>query len=363
MARLSRYLLKLFSVEAAALFAVAALLLFLIQCLRLFDLVSTRGQSLFTLLGQAALGMPSLGIVFLYVCLAIGLGRALRTLQDRSELQIIHVNALVPALMQAVLAYALGGMVLLLGLAHIVEPASVRTTSAWSESIAADLVSRSMIPHRFTEIVDGVSMIIGSRDAEGQITDFFADDTRNVALRRTYFANSALITRDDQGFVLRLRDGSIQQLSAAKRLSEISFTRYDLALDALTGDVDAGGDSLARTSSLEIIGKALRGKDLSRNEGRALVRRTVEGLRVVALCLFVAALAIFPTGNRRRISAPIELVALGAAFAERGITSYVKLPSPIDLVGGPLLLMLAALVILAIRFRVFVPLRIKRQPA
>jgi lipopolysaccharide export system permease protein len=362
MARLSRYLLKLFSVEAMSLFAVAAILLFLIQCLRLFDLVSTRGQSLLTLLGQAALGMPSLGIVFLYVCLAIGLGRALRGLQHKSELQIIHVSSLVPALMRAVLVYALGGMVLLLGLAHIVDPASVRTTSTWSESIAADLVSRSMIPHRFTEVVTGVSMIIGSRDSEGQITDFFADDTRSASSRRTYIAKSALITRDDQGFVLRLRDGAIQQFSATKRLSEISFTRYDLALDSLTGEAEAV-DSLARTSSLEIVGRALEGKNLTRNEVRALVRRTVEGLRVVALCLFVAALAAFPSGNRRRIAAPIELVALGAAFAERGITSYVSLPSPVDLFAGPLLLTLVALVILAIRFRVFVPMGIKRQPA
>jgi lipopolysaccharide export system permease protein len=362
MARLSRYLLRLFSIEAMALFAVAAFLLFLIQCLRLFDLVSSRGQSLLTLLGQAALGMPSLGIVFLYVCLAIGLGRALRGLQDRSELQIIHVSSLVPALMQAIWLYALGGTVFLLFLAHVVDPASVRTTAKWSESIAADLVSRSMIPHRFTEIVDGVSMIIGSRDSEGQITDFFADDTRNPQSRRSYVASSALITRDEQGFVLRLKDGAIQQFSASKRLTEISFTRYDLALDELTGEAEEV-DDLARTSSLEMVGKMLRGKDLTRAETRALVRRTVEGLRVLAICIFVVSLAVFPTGNRRRFAAPIELVALGAAFVERGITSYVKLPSPIDLTAGPLLLLIAGLVILAIRFRVFVPMRIKRQPA
>ena len=362
MARLSRYLLRLFSVEAMALFAVAAFLLFLIQCLRLFDLVATRGQNLVTLLGQAALGMPSLGIVFLYVCLAIGLGRALRGLQDRSELQIIHVSALVPALVRAVLVYALGGTLLLLVLAHFVDPASTRTTNDWSESIAADLVSRSMIPHRFTEIVDGVSMIIGSRDSQGQITDFFADDKRNPQSRRTYFAKSALITRDEQGFVLRLSDGALQQFSATKRLSEVSFARYDLALDELTGEAEQG-DSLARTSSLEIIGKALSGESLNRAENRALVRRTIEGLRVFALCVFVAALSMFPTGNRRRFAAPIELVALGAAFVERGITSYAPIAAPYDLAAGPLLLTLAALVILAIRFRVFVPMRIKRQPA
>jgi lipopolysaccharide export system permease protein len=345
-----------------ALFAVAAFLLFLIQCLRLFDLVSTRGQSLLTLLGQAALGMPSLGIVFLYVCLGIGLGRSLRGLQDRSELQIVHVSALVPALMSAVWTYALGGGLLLLFLTHIVDPASVNTTNKWSESIAADLVSRSMIPHRFTEIVDGVSMIIGSRDAEGQITDFFADDKRNPESRRTYFAKTALITRDDQGFVLRLRDGALQQFSATKRLSEVSFTRYDLALDEFTGETEAT-DSLARTSSIDIVRKMLRGKALDRNETRALVRRTVEGIRVVSMCLFVAALAAFPTGNRRRFAPPIELIVLGVAFIERGVTSYARLPSPIDLAAGPLLLGILGLVILAIRFRVFVPMRIKRQPA
>ena len=61
MARLSRYLLRLFWSEAMALFAVAAFLLFLIQCLRLFDLVSDKGQNVLTLIGQALLTMPGLG--------------------------------------------------------------------------------------------------------------------------------------------------------------------------------------------------------------------------------------------------------------------------------------------------------------
>jgi lipopolysaccharide export system permease protein len=362
MARLSRYLLRLFSVQAMALFAVAAFLLFLIQCLRLFDVVSTRGQSLLTLLGQAALGMPSLGIVFLYVCLAIGLGRALRSLQDRSELQIIHVSALTGALMRSIVAYAGLGAVAVLLLSHLVDPISVRAQQHWSESIAADLVSRSMIPHRFTEVVDGVSMIIGSRDSEGQITEFFADDTRNPQSRRTYFAKTALITRDEQGFVLRLRDGALQQFNQDERLSEVAFARYDLALDELTGEAEAT-DSLSRTSSVEIIGRVLAGKKATSAEIRVLGRRTVEGFRVIALCLFVAGLVVFPNGNRRRFALPIELVVLAAAFGERGLTSYVRLPSPVDQGAGPILLAFLALVILAIRFRVLVPLRLRKQPA
>lgn len=361
MGRLSRYLLRLFSIEAMALFVVAAFLLFLIQCLRLFDLVTTRGQNLFTLVGQAALGMPSLAIVVLYVCFGIGLGRALRNLQDRSELQVIHASALTAPLMRSVMVYALGGAVVLLGLSHVVDPLSVKSLRNWSESIAADLVSRSMIPHRFTEVVDGVSMIIGSRNAQGEISDFFADDTREVDTRRTYFARTALITRDEQGFILRMQDGAIQTFPAGEGMSQISFTRYDLALDALTGDAEAG-DALAGVTSIEIAGKVLSGGRLSRAEGRLLARRSVEAARVLGICLLVAALAAFPTGNRRKTRAPIELVVLGAAFLERGLGSYIPLPQPFDLAFGPSLLLAIALIILAVRFRIlsFGPRRRKR---
>jgi lipopolysaccharide export system permease protein len=358
MARLSRYLLRLFTSEAMALFAVALVLLFLIQCLAQFGIVAERGQSLLALLGQAALGMTSPAIVVLYVCLGIGLGRALRGLQERSELQVIHVNVLVGALLRSVFVYALGGSAVLLLLAHLIDPLSAKTTDSWSASIAADLVSRSMVPHRFTEVDEGVSMIIGSRDANGEITDFFADDTRDPASRRTYFAQSAIITRDEQGFVLRMQDGAIQRLSAEKRISQISFARYDLALDELTGDIESSS-GLTATSSIDIVQEGLAAGKWTKAQVEALTRRTVEGFRVLAMCLFVASLAMFPNGNRRRFALPLEIVILGAAFIERGITSYAPVPEPYDLAAGPVALAVAAIAVLAVRLRVFLPVRRK----
>lgn len=356
MRRLSRYLLRLFSVEAMALFGIAAFLLFLIQCLRLFDFVAIREQSLLTLLGQALLGMPGLGIVFLYVCIGIGLGRALAGLERRSELQIIHVSVLLPSLLRAIAGYAAGGTALLLVLAHVVDPLAVRTANNWSASIAADLVSHSMVPHQFTEVADGVSMIIGSRDSQGRITDFFADDSRE-ALRRTYFAKSALIVRDEQGYILRLQDGAMQQMTGEKRFSEVSFASYDLSLDRLTGSARSGG-GLEGTPSYELIGR-----ELSPAESETLLKRSAEGVRVIAICLLVAALAIFPSGKRRRAGVPIELSVLGAAFVERGLTSYLPAPAPFNVASGSLLLGLVSLAVLLIRLRVFVPVGIRRIAA
>lgn len=357
MGRLSRYLLRLFFSEAMALFAVAAFLLFLIQCLRLFDVVANKGQSLTTLLGQALLGMPSLGIVFLYVCLGIGLGRALRNLQSTSELGIIHSSALLPALLRAIGVYGLGGALAVLVLSHIVDPLSQRSTNDWSASIAADLVSRSMIPHKFTDLVTGVSMVIGARDFAGNITDFFADDTRDAEQRRSYFARSAIIVHDEEGYILRMREGAVQYLTSDKRFSQISFDQYDLSLDSLT-DPDEVKDPLAQVSSLDILASG----NLNRAAVKTLLKRSGEGLRVIAICLFVAGVAAFPTGRRRRTEIPIELAVLGIAFLERGITSYLPGPGILGVASGSVILIAIGTVLLLVRLRVFRPV-LRRRPA
>lgn len=362
MARLSRYLLRLFWSDAMALFAVAAFLFFLIQCLRLFDLVSGKGQGLFALVGQALLSMPGMAIVFLYVCLGIGLGRALRNLQGSSELQIIHSSSLLPALLRAVGLYTLGGAALVLFLSHIAEPLGVRATNDWSASIAADLVSRSMIPHRFTELGGGVSMVIGARDSGGNISDFFADDPRDPDSHRTYFAKSAIITHDEQGYVLRMQDGAVQYLTADGRFSQVSFDKYDLPLDRLTGD-SAQRDDIAQSSSLDLVGAALASGQWDGAVVRALLKRSGEGIRVVAMCLLVASLALFPTGARRRVEIPIELVVLGGAFAERAFTSYVGGPGILGVASGSVLLTAVAALILLVRLRAFRPVQLRQAIA
>jgi lipopolysaccharide export system permease protein len=361
MARLSRYLLRLFWSEAMALFAVAAFLLFLIQCLRLFDVVSDKGQSLLTLVGQALLGMPALAIVFLYVCLGIGLGRALRNLQGSSELGVIHSNGLLSALLRAIALYTLMGAVLLMVLAHVADPLSVRASNQWSSSIAADLVSRSMIPHKFTELQSGVSMVIGARDLGGNITDFFADDTRDPAQRRTYFAKSAIISHDDEGYVLRMHDGAVQYMTDDQRFSQVSFQSYDLALDRLTGSV-TNDDPLASTPSFDLVRDALFSGHWSSDVVKTLWRRSAEGLRVIAMCLFVAALAAFPSGKRRGFEVPIEMAALGVAFVERAITSYFPVgPGLIAAAPGAIAITLIGLVLMGRKLRIFQRVPIRRR--
>ena len=318
-----------------ALFAVAAFLLFLIQCLRLFDLVSGKGQSIVTLVGQALLGMPGLAHGF-PLCLPGHRPRpgAAEPAGEQRTRRSSIATAWCRRCCGPSRSTSLGGAAVVLLLSHVLDPLGVRSTNDWSQSIAADLVSRSMIPHRFTALGGGVSMVIGGRDSQGNITDFFADDPRDPDSHRTYFAKSAIITHDEQGYVLRMHDGAVQYLTADRRFSQIAFQQYDLPMDRLSGDASSA-DPISLTPSYDLIGQALAtgvwDPDVVKAAAQAHRRR-------VSACSPSAALspafAMFPNGARRREGLPIEITVLVAAFVERTVTSYLVGPGILGVASG-----------------------------
>lgn len=354
MTRLSAYLVRLFASDAAALFGVASFLLFLIQCLRSFDVVSVKGQDLLTLAGQALLIMPTMAVVFLYISAAIGLGRGLRALQASQELHIIHVSQRSSVLIGAIALFIVCGMTAVLLLSNFVKPATQRQYNEWSASVAADVVGRALTSNRFTEVVPGVTIAIGGREAGGELQDFFADDRRDPESRRTYIAKSALVTSDDEGYVLQLHEGAIQYMTAEMQFSTVSFQRYDLAMDRLTGATGSRNET-AETDTATLIMQALDEGRMRGNARREIGERMGEGIRLVGLCLFVAALMVVPHSRRAGREVPIEIVVLVVAFIERGISSSYQpdwLPAPV--VASFALIALSVLVLL-LRFRAFRP--------
>lgn len=355
MTRLGTYLFKLFAAEAAALFGVALTILYLVQTLRIVEVGAVRDRGLGTLFWQTILGLPPLSIAFLYVCLAIGLARALRAMQGSRELHIIHVSQRLPLLIGTILGYAAVGTLLVWLLAHVIEPIASRENNQIKAQAAADLVGRSLVPNRFAELGDGVTITVGGRGADGQITSFFADDRRDAATRRTYIADSAVITADELGFVLQLEDGTIQYRTADGQFSEISFERYDIALERLTGDEDTG-DRRGDQTTYGMIMRAMATGDFPAAWQRGIAERTADGLRVLALCLFVASISAFPSGRRREPLLPVEISVLGAVLFERAVTSYAPIGGWAGQLTGVAVLILIAVAILIYRLRVFVPL-------
>ena len=320
MDRLSRYLQGQFFAQALTIFAAGGALIWLMQLLRLFDLVSSKGQNFLTLMGQSALTTPTFARSILYVCLAIGLVRGLRALQASRELHTIHAAQRTGALWRAIVSFALIGAAAVTLVTNWIEPHSRKISADWSAAIAADVVGRALVPGRFTEIEDGLVFSISARQRDGTLVDFFFDDTTN-ATRRTYFADTASVFQDDDGYQLILNNGAIQYESSNRAgLSQIRFSQYHISLASLL-DAASATRGIDQTDSIELLSDVLAGTATS-GMVRALNERLADTLRALAICALAAAACAFPDGGRGRRRVPMELVVLLVAFGEQAISAF-----------------------------------------
>jgi lipopolysaccharide export system permease protein len=363
MTRLSAYLLRLLARETLTMLALMLGLLFLVQCLKIFDVIVVQGQNLWTLVGQAALGMPPLAIVIAYVCMGIGMVRALGALQSSHELHIIHTNRQLGSLFGGIALFAIASAAVVLALSNFVEPWANRRLDDWSASIAADIVGRTLTPHRFSQVVSGVTIVIGGRRGTGDITDFFADDTRDPTMRRTYSAKTAKVGTDASGYVLEMHDGTLQYLSADNDFSQVSFKTYNIALDKLT-QPDVSRNGLDERTTPELIAIASKGGGKwTGSTVHELIDRLSEGLRAISMCVFMAALTAFPHARRGRARFPLELIPLLVAYADKSITSSLGGPPGLLQLAGPLAVLVIGIVMLGYRLRLLRPVMRAARPA
>lgn len=352
MTRLRLYLLRLFVRDAAILIGLATSIILMVQFLKVMDPSSLRGSNIAQLALQALLGMPSLILIFFFLCISVALARALRQLQTSRELHVIHASNRVSALWGAILVYTFGSALVVLLLAHLVVPATQHEGNQLRAQLAAELLGRSLVPNRFATVASDVTVTVGGRGANGQIRAFFADDARDPDVRRTYVADTAVLTADERGYVLQLYDGAVQYRTSRDQFSEISFDRYDMVLDALLNSRGAE-ERIEEVTSAELVARATLAGGWDTRVVSELVKRTVESLRLIALCLFVAALVSLPTGSRKSAGLPIEIVTLVVAFVERGVSTYARGGELAPATGAVVLLTVAAIVIVW-RTRVFV---------
>jgi lipopolysaccharide export system permease protein len=344
MRRLTTYLARLFATDAIILIGIVCLLLWLVNCLRSFEIVSVKGQGFGTLAIQALYTMPPLLLSFFYICVGIGMVRALTGLQQSRELHIIHATRGITGLWRASFLVLTGAVAVVLLISHVIEPLANRRFAQLSASVAADLVSSTLRPGRFTQVQPGVVLLIGGRADGGEITDFFADDRRSPEARRTYIAESARVSSDGDNFILELRNGSLQYTQNDGRYSEVRFTRYDLSVETLSQPL-AMGNSLGESTSFDLIGSAMETGSLTQDALNRLLDRTAEALRVIGIGLFTLAIAAFPSGRRARIPLPLEAIVLLVAFVERGVGTY----SPLGSGTGSILMILVSAAVLAFK--------------
>ncbi|GHA35360.1 hypothetical protein GCM10007989_34120 [Devosia pacifica] len=349
MRRLTSYLVRLFATDTLILFGVVSFLLWLVQCLRIFDTVSLKGQGLLTLAQQGLLSMPPLVLTFAFVCIGIGLARAIVALQASRELHIIHTaDGFSPLLRSALFVVGVSALVVML-ISNFIAPLARQQLDTLNASITADLVSSTLRPGQFSQVTPGVLVLIGERSGNGVISEFFADDRRDPNERRTYIADSATVAESDDGYILELRDGAIQTRTPRGQFSEIRFGRYRLNVDRFNTDLD-NGSSLSPVDTIALLQRVASTGMTERIAGE-LVERFGEGLRVLGLCLLVLALCAFPSGSRTRLNVPMEVFVLFIAFCDLAITSYRPFGPLIGPILGGAVMTLIGFVVLVWRTR------------
>lgn len=341
MRRLTSYLARLFATDAIILTGIVCFLLWMVSCLRSFEIVSVKGQGIGTLAVQALYTMPPLALAFFYICIGIGMVRALNGLQQSRELHIIHATRGLSGLWRAAAMVIGGAVIVVMLISHWIEPLANRKLAELSASVAADLVSSTLRPGRFTQVTPGVVLHIGGRQAGGEIIDFFADDRRDPEARRTYIAETARVSSDGKNYVLELRNGTLQYVQGDGRYSEVRFTRYDISVESLS-QARAGGDSMGERDSFDLLREGMANGSFSSEAVKRLLDRSAEALRVIGLGLFTLALAAFPSGKRARIPLPLEAIVLLVGFAERGVGTY----SPLGVGTGAVIVTVVASAVL-----------------
>ena len=343
MSKLSRYLVWQYSREALALFLVLVFLVWITQALRLFDLVTAKGQDIFTLAGQAFLTTPPLARAIIAITMGIAISRIMRSMLVSRELHTIHTTGRTKALWGSFVLFAIAGALVVTLIANWIEPVAKRGFGEWSERVAADLVGRALDPGQFREITPGFIVEIGGRETDGTIINFFADDSRDPDARRTYQAQKATVSLGDDGYFLSLRDGSLQIFEDGLSFSEVNFSRYELALDRITQSTTQRS-LLDETTSFTLL-KALQTRPLTVSERGAIDRRIAETFRVFSLCLFVAVLTAFPHARRSKKRIPLEMVVIAVALSDRVASGIVPLTPLGNSIGAAFLFAISACIL------------------
>jgi len=181
-------------------------------------------------------------------------------------------------------------------------------------------------------------------------------------MRRTFIAATAKIASDQDGYILELHDGALQYLSSDKDFSEVSFKTYNIALNKLT-EPTGNRDDFAETTSWDIVKAALAANEWPADLQRQFFDRLTQGLRAIAMCAFVGAVALFPHARRGRNWVPFELVPIVVAYFDTSLDSFIGGPPVVQAFTGTAVVFGMGMLILGWRLHLFRRPRPRALPA
>jgi lipopolysaccharide export system permease protein len=214
----------------------------IIQALKELDVITTQGQTIFTYLALTTLVIPMLVLAVIPIALLLATIFTVNSLNANSELVVVNASGASswimakPLLILALLCSLITGMV-----GHFISPWSLTALKIFATEMRADLVQVIVREGTFNTIEEGVVFHVAKREAGGILSGILISDEREPGRSIIFTAERGFVRRGDDGAVLMLREGEIQQRNAdEKRVTIIRYDSYLFDLSTFAAKISLG---------------------------------------------------------------------------------------------------------------------------
>lgn len=333
MLRYSKYIMG--QLGGATLFIASGLtcVIWLTQSLRFVDLIVNRGLDMLAFIYLTTMMLPSLLGFLLPVALAISALYTYHKLLADSELVVLKSAGLSRwQLARPAVFFAVGIVLLGYVISLYLLPVSYRQYKDMQAFARDNYASLLLQEGVFNSPVDGLTVFIRNRDADGTLHGILVHDNRNPNAPVTMMAEEGQLVKTPQGPSFILKDGNRQEIDhQEEQLSFLAFDDYVLDISLFTKEQRVR----ERDEKERFLGELLQPEDgvsaVRRAEFRSEAhQRLTWPLQNMALLLFVLAMLLGGQFNRRgnwkRYT--VTLVAVGILLAAVVAVSNIAVKHP-----------------------------------
>lgn len=198
-------------------------IIWMASALTKLDLLTTKGQSIFTMLQITTLALPALIAIIAPIALLVACLYMFDRLNGDSEV-IVMSSAGARIWRFAAPCLLLAGIVsvCLLVMNLFATPASLRLLRAHIEQVRTDLIAQVLQPGKFSGPEPGLTFHIRDRADNGELIGLVIHDERTPTQRMTYLAKRGQIITNDEGSYLVMKDGHIHRQDIGKDKNKAS---------------------------------------------------------------------------------------------------------------------------------------------
>lgn len=240
MSLIERYIFRRIATVTISALTVTTVLALTTQVLIQVNVLTSSGQSLWTVAKLALFLVPSMVLIALPFALLIGVIHTLRTMNQDTELVILDSAGISltrktrPVLLAAGISAAA-----VMALSVYIEPYGESRMRGLLTEASGNLLAAAVRSGTFTRISDGLFIQIGERLPGGAFSQIYISDRRDEKNSLIYYAKKGQIVDEDGRGLLVVADGEIHQKKANE--NSVSIIRFDTyTLDTATFASGAG---------------------------------------------------------------------------------------------------------------------------